>query len=129
MEFFEVDITLPYPPSGNHMWKKTKAGHTYLTPDARRYYGHVKWQVATEAKMLNLDSELFVMCTLRPPDKRRRDLDNAWKVVSDSLTKARLWQDDHQIRRLVLQWGEPVEGGQVTISVFPAAASVEINVS
>ena len=47
-----------------------------------------------------------------PPDRRRRDLDNVGgKVLLDTLQAAGLFKDDSQIKRILLEMHEPVEGG------------------
>lgn len=112
-----MELNLPYPPSGNHMWKHAKGRH-YLTTKAKDYYRNVAYIVVNEGKMVNIDYEVEVECQLFPPDKRRRDLDNAWKVIADSLTKAGVWQDDKQIRKLTLEWGSVDKaGGMATVSI------------
>lgn len=120
-----ISIKLPYPPSGNHMWKHTKSGHHYLTDVARMYYATVRELVISQGKWVNIDHEIQVVCHLSPPDRRRRDLDNAWKVISDSLTKANLWQDDKLIRKLTLVWDQPTEGGSIVVAVYPLGINVE----
>lgn len=112
-----MELNLPYPPSGNHMWKHAKGRH-YLTTQAKDYYRNVAYIVVNEGKMVNIDYEVEVECQLFPPDRRRRDLDNAWKVIADSLTKAGVWQDDKQIRKLTLEWGSVDKaGGMATVSI------------
>lgn len=113
-----INLTLPYPPSGNHMWRKGQ-GRTYLGDRARGFYRDVQYAVMQQGKMINLDMPVTVECRLYPPDNRRRDLDNAWKVLADSLTRARVWQDDHLVRRLHLIWQEPAPGGRVEITIAP----------
>lgn len=112
-----LNMTLPYPPSGNHMWKHTKGGNHYLTTQARDYYADVRMAVWEQGRHVNIDKHISVQCIFYPPDKRRRDLDNAWKVISDALTKANVWQDDHLIRQLLLEWQTPVKGGKVFVSI------------
>jgi crossover junction endodeoxyribonuclease RusA len=46
-------------------------------------------------------------------------MDNAWKVVADSLTKAGVWQDDSLIRSLTLEWGEVQKGGLIRVLIQP----------
>jgi crossover junction endodeoxyribonuclease RusA len=111
-----IELLLPYPPSGNHMWKHSGGRH-YLTESALRYYSLVRSIVREQAKVINLDIDLDVICVLHPPDKRRRDLDNAWKVIGDAITKAGVWQDDKFIRRLTLEWAEVRGGGMAMISI------------
>ena len=61
---------------------------------------------------------LEVLVRLCPPDNRRRDEDNfAGKALFDALTKAGVWNDDSQIRRKVVEWGEVVKGGAVNVEI------------
>jgi len=100
------------------MWKKGR-GRTYLTDVAKRYYEHVGWAVKEQGKIINLDMPLAVHCKMAPPDRKRRDLENAWKVISDSLTRAHVWQDDSLVRRLTLEWEDVQAGGLVRVSIQP----------
>jgi crossover junction endodeoxyribonuclease RusA len=55
--------------------------------------------------------------TLHPPDKRRRDIDNflsATKNYVDGVF-AHLNVDDSCIQQTIVEWGEPVRGGKVTL--------------
>ena len=115
-----IKIDLPYPPSGNHMWKHTRAGKHYLTDKARGYYDHVSLIVQYEHARLEYAGRMDVTCEIYPPDNRRRDLDNVWKVVSDSLTKASVWIDDTQIDRLCLVRKEVVKGGVIRVCIAQA---------
>lgn len=54
----------------------------------------------------------------RRPDKRRRDLGNLEKAVSDLLVKARLIEDDSLIVDLRMMWGGEAA---VTVTITPAA--------
>lgn len=105
-----IDIVLPFPPTVNH----------YLVKSVRRRKGKHYVHVAVSAKGVNyraavltavLKRQLMHHCDgyrldvevhLFPPDKRKRDLDNYPKVLLDSLTSARLWEDDEQIDKLTI---------------------------
>ena len=60
---------------------------------------------------------LAVVCEIYPPDGRRRDMDNVWKTLADSLTHAGVWLDDSQIVDLRLVRCDQREGGMVVVSV------------
>lgn len=117
-----IMISLPYPPSGNHMWKHTTKGKHYLTTKARDYYADVGMATYHQQAVIGIDQPMRVQCLLYPPDKRRRDMDNAWKVIADSLTKSGVWVDDSLIRSLLIEWMDPVKGGKVVISIAPHGA-------
>jgi crossover junction endodeoxyribonuclease RusA len=50
------------------------------------------------------------------PDKRKRDLDNLFKAVLDSLTHAGVWADDSQIDALRIV-RKPV-GGMIKVRIY-----------
>jgi crossover junction endodeoxyribonuclease RusA len=114
-----VEVNMPYPPSGNHIWKHTRAGKHYLTEEARAFFSKIRFIVSNQGYDIKLDSRLHVVCRICPPDKRKRDLDNVWKVVSDSMTKAGVWVDDCQIDKLELHRLPSNKPGFVTVFVYP----------
>jgi len=117
-----VKLFLPWPPSMNHVWRTiTLAGgrrRTVLSKKARDYRLAVRsLLLASGIKGAPLSGALEVRAVYRPPDKRRRDLDNFDKAVFDALTHASFWRDDSQVRRQVKEFGEPVKLGRVEIEV------------
>jgi len=112
-----MNIVLPFPPvTGNHMWKHAKGKH-YLVKEAKDYYADVMMAVQMQGAHLNTDEKLRLQVLLYPPDNRRRDMDNAWKVIGDAMTKAGVWLDDSQIRAKLIEWQEPVKGGRVLVNL------------
>lgn len=101
------------------MWHHTRSGQHYLTKDARLYYGAVKLAVQIQTPFRALNEPLDVTCFFTPPDNRRRDLDNAWKVVGDAITRSGLWTDDKLIKKLTLIWREPAQPSGASISIKP----------
>lgn len=45
---------------------------------------------------------LFIEIEAYPPDKRRRDLDNIFKSLLDSLQHAGVYEDDNQIDKILI---------------------------
>lgn len=111
-----MNLTLPYPPTGNHAVKHSKNGH-YATPEARQYKQTVKMLAMQQGACNRLQGALQVVAEISPPDRRRRDMDNAWKTAADALTHAGVWLDDFQIADLRLIRGQPVKGGSVSVFV------------
>jgi crossover junction endodeoxyribonuclease RusA len=118
-----IMLSIPYPPSGNHMWKHARGKH-YLTKAAVDYYTQVAWLIKSSGLAMGLDGRLEVEVDIYPPDKRKRDLSNVIKVVEDACTKAGLWQDDSQIDRLVLQRMPSIKGGAIALRVAPGGAEL-----
>jgi crossover junction endodeoxyribonuclease RusA len=89
------------------MWKHTKGGGHYLTSKVLDYYRAVATEVQKQVPGVALaglgsKGRVGVKAVLYPPDKRRRDMDNAWKVISDACTRAGVWVDDCAIDQLTL---------------------------
>jgi crossover junction endodeoxyribonuclease RusA len=127
------ELVLPWPPSVNHYKKvgaiiKTSSGKIYQkrvnTNETKMFY----WQAYQECKK-RMPPEGSIFCRdstirlgvnigLHPPHSKRYDLDNRLKVLLDSLTRARVWNDDSQICRLFVQKLEPKEKGEVVIQIY-----------
>lgn len=112
-----MNITLPYPPTGNHAVKHTANGH-FATKEAKAYQRTVAAIAQSLGVASPLEGRVSVVAEICPPDRRRRDLDNAWKTLADALTKAGVWKDDHQIDDLRLIRGPSVPGGSVSLFVY-----------
>lgn len=120
-----ISLTLPWPPSTNKTWRRA-GKHMHLATKATTYRLAVR-SLILGAKLpgLPVHGPLEVAVTLCPPDKRRRDEDNfAGKALFDALTKAGVWEDDSQIRRKVVEWGDVVSGGCVRIAIRAMAQTL-----
>lgn len=90
-----MKVTLPYPPSVNRYWRRSKFG-MYLSKEARDYKEKVKQLVPEQTP--TSDRVEAIVKVFRP--RRRGDLDNVMKAVFDSL-KGLLYVDDSQIYRIL----------------------------
>ena len=95
----EFSYQLPYPPSVNHVWMRTKKGMA-LNPKARAYREEVIWTIGEWH--YTLQGRIAVKVDLYMPDKRCRDIDNTTKACLDAMTHARVWKDDSQIDQLII---------------------------
>lgn len=112
----ELVIALPYPPTGNHSVKHAGGRH-WLTAGAKKYRDDVCLMVRAQNAATGFLERLRVVCEIYPPDRRRRDMDNAWKSAGDALTHAGVWKDDFQIEDLRLVRMDPHPGGKVIVTV------------
>lgn len=114
-----IRVTLPYPPTGNHAVKHTRAGRHYLTAEAQAYRKQV-WIRIKQAGLRNPFLEpVRVRCEITFPDNRRRDMDNVAKSLLDALTYAGVWRDDYQIHDLRLVRLPAEKPGCVLVTIEP----------
>lgn len=127
-----MKLTLPFPPSVNTYWrapnKGALAGRHLVSAAGRKYQSEACAAIVEQLRRLPKPSTMpaAVAITLFPPDQRRRDLDNYNKALFDALTHAGVWEDDSQVKRMLVEWGPVVPKGKVeiTISTFnPAGAA------
>jgi crossover junction endodeoxyribonuclease RusA len=114
-----MKITLPYPPALNSLYRSS-GKHWYISKKAKLYKESDYYLVRN---VIGLKSPYFAVEPLSlkvyiyPPDKRKRDIDGIFKALLDSLTKAELYTDDSQIKRLYAEMRDKREGGQVDIEI------------
>ena len=95
-------VVLPWPPSVNRIWRAYK-GRNILSKEARKFKDDCNEIFKDEKPVFFNKERLFLTLTLRPPDKRRRDISNLVKAVEDSLP---WYEDDSQIDALCVLRGE-----------------------
>lgn len=93
---------LPYPPSVNHYWRNIK-GRTLISQKGRRYREEVDYTIVHGYGCAEpMVGPLFMRVQVFPPDRRKRDLANVEKALSDALEYARVFLDDNQIAKIEL---------------------------
>lgn len=103
-------FSIPYPPSVNHYWGRTKTGRQFLSKKGIAFRKSVAASVllARNKDVFPLPSvpisgDVDLILFVYPPDKRTRDLDNILKATLDALTHAGVWLDDSQVKRLLVE--------------------------
>jgi crossover junction endodeoxyribonuclease RusA len=119
-----IEMTLPWPPTVNHIWKRGKRG-MYLTDKGKDFYRDAVAVIHSQVSMSMLTERLDVTIDLYPPDRRKWDIDNRTKCVLDACTRAGVWEDDELIDRLVVERHErdPGKQGFAVVTVRPREAS------
>ena len=108
-------LELPYPPSVNHYWRRVGA-RTLISRAGRQFRTRVVERLARR-RLQPLTGVLAVHVTVHPPDRRRRDLDNAMKALLDALAHGGAYEDDSQIDRLEIVRGDVEAGGRVVVKI------------
>jgi crossover junction endodeoxyribonuclease RusA len=95
----DFEITLPWPPSVNHYWRR--CGNRYfVSQEGRNYRDTVIGRCRENKVRYPKENKLKLSIDAFPPDRRRRDLDNVLKSLLDSLQHAKVYEDDYQIDQL-----------------------------
>ncbi|WP_393950262.1 RusA family crossover junction endodeoxyribonuclease [Kluyvera intermedia] len=118
-----MTLVLPFPPSVNAYWRAPNkgplAGRHLVSADDRKYQSATSAAIIEQLRRPPKPSteQAAVEITLYPPDARRRDLDNYNKALFDALTHAGVWEDDSQVKRMLVEWGPIVPKGRVEITI------------
>lgn len=126
-----MKLTLPFPPSVNTYWRAPNkgplAGRHLISAAGRKYQSDACAAIIEQLRRLPKPSTTpaAVAITLFPPDLRRRDLDNYNKALFDALTHAGVWEDDSQVKRMLVEWGPVVSKGKVEITITPFTQEVD----
>lgn len=114
-----IVLNLPWPPSANNLYLNLPHGRgRTLSPQGRAYHAVVHTRVLEQLRRYpRLAGRLGVTLAINPPDRRRRDICNLEKIVSDSLTKAQVWNDDSQIDDMHITRDEILAGGRVVVTI------------
>jgi len=109
-------IVLPYPPSVNRTLR-TVAGRPILSAPYRAWRTEAAEAIARQT-VEPVEGRYRLTIWATAPDKRRRDLDNLIKPVSDALVRAGVVQDDSLMRDLKIRWTDHIQpGGRVVLQV------------
>lgn len=113
-----LGFTLPWPPSSNRLWRFVPGKPTPLKSAAYR-----KWlsEAARHIGPVNtIQGPYRLLLEADAPDKRRRDLGNIEKPVSDLLQACFVVSDDCNAQEITLRWsGQQVEGGRIRVWIKP----------
>lgn len=124
-------LTLPFPPSVNGYWrspnKGASRGRTLVSERGRAFQAEAIAQVLEQLrrrpKPISVDIAVEVL--FYPPTRAKRDLDNYFKALFDAMTKAGVWLDDRQIKRIVAEWGPVTKGGKVELKISEVASCAD----
>lgn len=110
-----LTFTLPYPPSTNALYRNVPKVGRVKTGAAKEFNFRAALALAGQ-KANGIKGPVVVTYDVgRFPDKRRRDVGNYEKALSDSLVANGIIEDDSLIERLSIGWVDGVEGVRVTV--------------
>lgn len=113
----EWNITLPWPPTVNHLWKRGPH-RTYLSAKGRQFRADADDAIASQlVHFEQIEGRVSVDIRLYPPTRAKMDIDNRIKAVLDALKHARVILDDEQVDDLRVRRGEVVKGGTCVVVI------------
>ena len=111
-------LELPFPPTANTMFPSNKTGRRFLSARGKAYRDEVYRRVLEAHGIFKPFTEpVSVLVELYPPDNRKRDIDNSFKALFDSLTYSSVWMDDDQVKELHARMLPKVKGGKCIIVI------------
>lgn len=110
----EVRVSLPFPPTTNHLFVNVKGRGRFRSPTYRAWAIEAGYALN---RCQSIKGPVHVSVALRAPDKRKRDADNSLKPVLDLLVKHSIIEaDDWSIVRSVkAEWVESGDPCSVTV--------------
>ena len=122
------ELHLPFPPTDNNYYVKTKQGQ-FITIKGKKFRIDVLEAVREQSHAdFPLTEKLLVEVVLHMPDKRKRDVLNYQKALMDALTLAKVWDDDVLIDQAHVYRGSYIFGGATRIYIHDAGPVLPRNI-
>lgn len=109
-------IELPWPPTVNHYYTVAR-GRKILSERGRSYKKECAYLMAGQRVSRLTEGPFQVGILAFPPDNRRRDLDNLFKPILDSLTEYGAITDDSEIDYLSIERCKNIKSGKIEVIV------------
>ena len=101
-----LKILMPYPPSINRLWRASKRGGVYKSQEYRDWQTEARWEIDKQIKKQRVSGHYKLTILVVRPDKRRRDLGNLEKAISDILVMTNTIDDDCLCDWIDIRWTE-----------------------
>lgn len=111
-----ITLTLPYPPSTNRLWTRTRKGMR-KTDEYSAWIHTAGWEANAQGVGTMKGPYKLSIHAVRP-DNRKRDLGNLEKGISDLLQRLGIIEDDCLAEEIYSRWVKAGKG--VTIILEPA---------
>lgn len=114
-------VYAPYPPSTNRLWRSVK-GRNIKSAEYRAWEERCRRETSVfiEGPCGRPDGAYRLTIEAQRPDKRRRDIGNLEKPLSDLLVSIGIVKDDCLAEEITLRWVTDNLAGRVRMTVTPA---------
>jgi Holliday junction resolvase RusA-like endonuclease len=118
---------LPMPPSVNGLWANGKHGKRYRTQIYDSWIYEAGAEIMRQRPKKHVGPVVLSYEVQEPAGKRKYDLGNREKAVTDLLVSHQIIQADDNtiVREIKLKWASDVEGVRVTVASFFASPETE----
>ena len=111
-----MKIILPWPPSVNTAYPTTRSGRRVLSKKGKEYQ-KIVWALCAKQNIKMVRGPVQIVIQAFPPDKRKRDVDNLFKMILDGLQKAYIIEEDSLVYHLAITKNVPMPPGRVEIDL------------
>lgn len=111
-----IVLNLPYPPTTNAIWTRTKQGMR-RSDVYQAWLTEAGWRVKQQ-RPSKIEGAYSLYIEATRPDRRKRDIDNLLKSTSDLLTHMGIIEDDSLASDIHARWRDTGTG--MTVTIFPA---------
>lgn len=109
------------PPSVNNLFATVKDGRRIKSKAYQAWLTAAGWEIRARCIPLTIGPIEVEYQIERPTDRRRRDVANLEKALSDALVAAGVIEDDSLIERVTIGWADGVKGVRVTVTALSDA--------
>jgi len=114
-----ISIELTYPPSANRLWRSAGKGKVYTSPEYAAWKKDAAWTVAAAVSQQGrVEGPYELVIAVRKPDRRKRDLDNLFKPISDALVAGGAIKDDSECAAISAAWNPDLQA-PVSVMITP----------
>lgn len=115
-----LSIMVPFPPSANRLWRSVN-GRNIKSAEYRTWENiAVAEAYYSSGDKKRIPGSYRLLVEAQRPDRRRRDLGNLEKPLSDILVTLNMVDDDCLAEEITLRWVKEDLGGMVRMTVTSA---------
>lgn len=124
-EAVRIELSLPMPPSVNGLYANAESGGRFKTEEYEAWLSEAGWRIQAQRPGRIVGPYEIEIRIARPHTKRRMDLENRMKAVSDLLVKQRVIADDSLAQRITMEWGP--QGSECAVVLTRSIAKDQVN--
>lgn len=112
-----IQTKLEYPPSANSIWRSS-GSKVYRSAEYVSWRKAAEWTVKTAVRMQGgkIHGPYSLLIEAGRPDRRKRDIDNLIKPLSDALVHGGAIADDSDCATVTATWVPDLKGVRITLT-------------